>query len=125
MMPSWVLLIVGGVLGTVGRYVLAGAVYARTGAAFPYGTLAVNILGCLVIGFLSTLADRRSLLTPEFRLFWMIGLLGAFTTFSTLIYESWRLMQDGQMLLAGTNLLGSLMLGLAALWVGSLVAGLL
>jgi len=124
-MQRWLLLITGGICGTLGRYVLAGAVYEWLGSGFPYGTLTVNSVGCLVIGFLSTLADWRSLLTPEFRLFWMIGLLGAFTTFSTLIYESWRLLQDGQMLLAGANLFGSLMLGLAALWVGSLVASLL
>jgi CrcB protein len=123
-MPWW-WLIAGGVLGTLGRYVLAGAVYDRLGTLFPYGTLAVNTLGCLLIGFLGTLADRKFLLTPEFRLFWMIGLLGAFTTFSTLIYESWRLIQDGQLLAAGVNLLGSLALGLAALWVGSIVAHLL
>lgn len=124
-MTHWWWLIAGGILGTAGRYVLAGAVYARTGAAFPYGTLAVNTLGCLVIGFLSTLADRKFLFTPEFRLFWMIGLLGAFTTFSTLIYESWRLLQDGQLLFAGINLLGSVALGLCALWAGSIIAQLL
>ncbi len=125
MMQRWLLLIAGGVCGTVGRYVLAGAVHEWLGSTFPYGTLTVNGLGCLAIGFLSTLADRRALLTPEFRLFWMIGLLGAFTTFSTLIYESWRLLQDGQLALAGINVIGSVLLGLGALWVGSLLAGLL
>ena len=124
-MQKWLMLLLGGVFGTAGRYVLAGAVYRWLGTDFPYGTLAVNALGCLVIGFLSTLAEQKFLLTPEARLFWMVGLLGAFTTFSTLIYESWRLMQDGEMLLASVNLLGSLALGLLALWLGYLAASLL
>lgn len=124
-MRQWMWLAAGGVVGTVARYVIAGTVYARWGSRFPYGTLVVNALGCLVIGFLGTLADRKFLLSPEFRLFWMIGLLGAFTTFSTMIYESWRLLQDGQLLLAGVNLLGSVALGLLALWAGSIIAQLL
>ena len=124
-MQKWLMLLVGGLFGTAGRYVLAGAVYRWLGTSFPYGTLAVNTLGCLVIGFLGALAEQKFLLTPEARLFWMVGLLGAFTTFSTLIYESWRLIQDGEMLLAGANLLGSLALGLLALWVGHLIASLL
>ena len=124
-MQKWAMLLLGGLLGTAGRYVLAGAVYRWLGTDFPYGTLAVNALGCLIIGFLSTLAEQKFLLTPEARLFWMVGLLGAFTTFSTLIYESWRLMQDGEMVLASVNLLGSLALGLCALWLGHLAASLL
>ena len=95
-MQKWIVLAVGGVVGTIARYALAGAVYRWAGTGFPYGTLAVNALGCAVIGFLGTLADEKFLLTPDARLFWMVGLLGAFTTFSTLIYESWRLLQDGE-----------------------------
>ena len=121
----WIYLIVGGIAGTVGRYLLSGAVYRWAGSSFPFGTLVVNLSGCLIIGFLATLAERKMLLTAEFRLFWMIGFLGAFTTFSTLIYESWRLLQDGQWWLAGANLLGSLVLGLGALWLGSLAASIL
>ncbi len=124
-MFKWIMLLAGGVCGTFGRYVLAGAVYRVLGTGFPYGTLAVNTLGCLVIGFLATLSDQKFLLTPELRMFWMVGLLGAFTTFSTLIYESWRLMQDGQGMLAGVNLLGSLALGLLAFWLGHLAASAL
>ncbi len=124
-MQKWCVLAAGGICGTAGRYLLAGAVYRWLGAGFPYGTLAVNTLGCLVIGFLSALAEQKFLLSPEARLFWMVGLLGAFTTFSTFIYESWRLIQDGAVVLAGANLLGSLVLGLAALWLGHVAASLL
>lgn len=121
---KWGLLALGGILGTVGRYLLSGAVYRWMGTAFPYGTLVVNVSGCLVIGFLGTLADKKFLLGPDARLFVMIGLLGAFTTFSSLIYESWKLFQDGQLMLGAVNLAGSIVLGLAAFWIGSLIASL-
>ena len=124
-MQKWLTLLVGGLCGTAGRYVLAGAVYRWLGTGFPYGTLVVNTLGCLVIGVLSALAEQKFFLTPEAQLLWMVGLLGAFTTFSTLIYESWRLVQDGEAFLASVNLLGSLTLGLGALWLGHLTASLL
>lgn len=96
---------------------------ARKG--FPYGTLTVNTLGCLLAGFLSALTDQKFLLKLETRVFWIIGLLGAFTTFSSLIYESWQFIQDGKFLPAGANLLGSLLLGLPALWAGHVAASLL
>lgn len=124
-MQKWIMLLMGGLCGTAGRHVLASVVYRWLGTGFPFGTLAVNALGCLVIGVLSALAEQKFLLAPEARMFWMVGLLGAFTTFSTLIYESWRLIQDGEMVLAGINLLGSLIVGLFALWAGHRVASLL
>ena len=122
---KWGGLIVGGILGTLGRSLLSTSVYRWLGTAFPYGTLVVNLLGALAIGFLATLAEKKFLLTPEFRMFWMIGFLGAFTTFSSLIYESWKLIQDGQLFLAGANLMGSVILGLMAFWLGSIAASVL
>lgn len=124
-MHKWIMLLAGGLLGTAARYWLAGVAYRRLGEGFPYGTLAVNLLGCLAVGFLGTLADQKFLFKPDTRVFLMVGLLGAFTTFSTLIYESWRLIQDGELLLAGTNLFGSMALGLVALWLGHLAASVL
>ena len=124
-MQKWVLLLAGGLIGTAGQYALTGTVHRWFGTAFPYGTLAVNTVGCLAVGFFGTLADQKLMLSSEARVFWMIGLLGAFTTFSALIYESWRLIQDGKILLASTNMLGSLVLGLAALWLGHLMASVL
>ena len=124
-MQQWCMLLVGGLCGTAGRYVLAGAVYRWLGTGWPYGTLAVNASGCLIMGFVSTLAEQKFLLTPSSRSFWMIGLLGAYTTFSTLIYESWQLLQGGEWLLALLNLQGSLAVGLLALWIGHLLAFLL
>ncbi len=121
-MQKWLMLLSGGLIGTAGRYLLAGAVGRWLGTGFPYGTLAVNTLGCLAAGFLASLAEPKAFLTPEARLFWMVGLLGAFTTFSALIYESWMLIRGGQAALAGANLAGSIALGLAALWLGHLAA---
>ena len=124
-MQKWIMLAVGGICGTLGRYVLGGAVYGWLGTDFPYGTLVVNLLGCFVIGFLGVLADQKFLLNANVRLFLMVGLLGAFTTFSSLIYESWKLLQDGEVMLASVNLLGSVVFGLLALWLGSLLASVL
>ena len=124
-MQQWLVLVAGGICGTLARYLLSGSVYRWLGTGFPYGTLVVNTLGCLVIGCIAALSDQKFLLKPETRLFWMTGLLGALTTFSTLIYESWRLIQDGELALAGVNLFGSLALGLGAFWLGHLAASLL
>jgi len=124
-MQKWLMLLAGGMVGTAGRYLVSEGVYRWLGTGFPTGTLAVNTLGCLVIGFLATLIDQKFLLKPEARLFLMVGMLGAFTTFSTLIYESWRLIQGGQGWLAAVNLVGSVCLGLAALWIGHAAATLL
>ena len=121
-MQKWLMLLAGGICGTAGRYLLSGFVYQWYGLKFPYGTLAVNGLGCLIIGFIATLADQKLLLSPEARMFWIVGLLGAFTTFSALIYESWQLWQHGDFLLAIVNLQGSLILGLGAFWIGHVIA---
>ncbi len=81
-------LIIGGSLGTCARYALAGAVYRVTGANFPYGTLAVNLSGCLLLGFLTTMAEKKFVLGSDVRTLLMIGFCGAFTTFSTFIFET-------------------------------------
>jgi len=117
-MQKRLLLLAGGACGTAGRYLLSGAVYRLWGAHFPYGTLVVNLLGCLAIGFLGSLSEQKIL-------FLMVGLLGVFTTFSTFMYDSWKLMQNGELLLACVNLTGSLLLGLMALWVGHMIASFL
>ena len=109
----------GGFLGSIGRYLLSGAVYRIfQNNSFPSGTAVVNILGCFVIGIGSALVDQRQLLSPETRLFFLIGLLGGFTTFSTFGYETMALMRDGQLLSAGANVLIQVIVGLAAVFFG-------
>ena len=85
---KWFSLALGGVAGTFARYVLGGVIYQLFGTSFPYGTLAVNLLGCLIIGFLAALAEEKFLLGPNARLLLMVGFCGAFTTFSTFIFET-------------------------------------
>ena len=121
---KWVYLLGGGLVGTAGRYTISSAM-ARLSQPFPYHTLAVNTAGCLIAGFIIGLTDRAGAMAFEARMFWMTGLLGAFTTFSALIIETWRLLQDGQLALAGTNLIGSAAAGLFALWLGARAASII
>ena len=108
----------GGFAGAVARYALDGWVSARTGGSFPYGTLVVNLSGSLLIGFLFAVAIERGVLSAEVRGPLMIGFVGAYTTFSTLALESWRLAEDGAWVLAMANLGVSAVLGVAAVIAG-------
>lgn len=114
----------GGFIGSVMRYFLSGFVHRFIFAesSFPYGTLSVNLFGCLLIGFFSGLVEIRQLFTPEIRLFIFIGLLGGFTTFSSFGYETFVLARGGQMIAAFSNMLLHLTLGLAAVWFGHALA---
>jgi CrcB protein len=85
---------------------------------FPVGTLAVNILGCFLIGALNGLAETRSLLGPDIRIFLFIGVLGGFTTYSTFGFESLDLLKDGAIFRASANILLHVLLGLSAVWIG-------
>jgi CrcB protein len=124
-MKTILVLCASGALGTLARYSLSGLVYRIFGSRFPYGTLAVNLLGCLLLGFLATLAEVRLALTPSMRLFLMIGFCGAFTTFSTLIYESFNLIRDGQTVSAFMNLMITVILGFMLFRVGMLIGELI
>jgi len=109
----------GGFLGALARYGLSGLVHRfAPHATFPYGTLVVNLLGCLVIGVLAGLAESRQLFGPEFRTFVLIGILGGFTTFSTFGYETVAMIRDGEQLRAVANVGTHVMLGLALVWLG-------
>lgn len=112
-------LAVGFLFGGYARYFLAARVYQGLGTTFPYGTLAVNLSGCLAIGFLDALAESRALLGPEARLLLMTGFCGAYTTFSTLILETSNLLGDGQAALALVNYLGSGLGGLLLFKLGA------
>jgi fluoride exporter len=112
----------GGFLGSIARYLLGGAIHRLVQApVFPFGTLVVNVSGCLAIGLLGGLADQRGLLSPGARVFLLIGVLGGFTTFSSFGYETFQLARDGETLLALANILLQLVLGLSAVWAGNAV----
>lgn len=115
----------GGFAGAVLRYAIAGWVQRWGGdGRLPYGTLVVNVIGCLIIGLLSHLAESRQVL-PDLRGFVFVGLLGAFTTFPTFGSETLELWQEGRGLLAVANAALNLGLGLAAVWGGRRLAGLI
>ena len=116
----------GGFVGAVLRYWLSSTVQQLSNSAlFPVGTLVVNVLGCLVIGFLSELAEEHGLFTAEARAFVFIGILGGFTTFSTFSNETMNLLRNGQNTLAFGNAAGHLILGLGAVWAGRTLAYLI
>jgi len=114
----------GSALGGVARYGCSGLAARYIGVAFPWGTLIVNVSGCLVIGFLATLAsaDGRLLLSPDARAFLMIGVCGGFTTFSAFSIETLNLARDGEWLWAGANVILSVVLCLLAVWFGHIGA---
>lgn len=117
-------LAVGGLAGTAARYLLAGGINQAMGAGFPYGTMAVNLSGCFLIGLFDSMAEARFLIGPSGRLLLMVGFCGAYTTFSTLIFETSNLMRDGQMLRASLNFLGSGAAGLILLRLGMVLGKL-
>jgi CrcB protein len=109
---------IGGAAGAVSRYLVDGWVSERTGGAFPFGTLIVNLSGTFLLGLLATLALERSVLPALIRPPVLIGFLGAYTTFSTWMLESWRLAEQGALLGAVADIGGSVVLGLLALGAG-------
>jgi fluoride exporter len=113
-----VLIALGGAFGSVTRYLVDGWVLDRFAGVFPYGTLVVNVSGAFALGFLAALTIDRAVLPAEIRGPLMIGFLGAYTTFSTLMLESWRLAEDGQLLAGLLNVAGSMVLGVVAVVLG-------
>ncbi len=118
-LPQLLLVGLGGFLGSIGRFVMAGAVNRFSPAlGFPIGTLTVNILGCVLIGLLHGLSETRHLLGPDIRIFLFIGVLGGFTTYSTFGFESFALLKDGEFFKTSVNILLHVVLGLSAVWIG-------
>jgi len=112
----------GGFLGASARYLVGGLVYRWLTPQFPYATLFINVSGCFGIGLLAVLAEERFGIGPEARLFWMAGVLGGYTTFSTFGYETFTLARDGSYVLAAVNVVGQVLLGLIAVWAGVVAA---
>jgi CrcB protein len=108
----------GGAIGAVLRYWASNGVYALLGREFPYGTMAVNILGSLLMGFLFVMLVDRMDVSAAWRAIFLIGFLGAFTTFSTFSIETLNLIEDGALLSAGLNMILSVALCVLAAWIG-------
>jgi CrcB protein len=121
-MQRLLLIALAGSLGALARYGLAGFVQNNSGSSFPWGTISVNVLGTFLFGFIWSLADERLLISSETRLIVLTGFMGAFTTFSTFMFETGTLMQDDQWLMAFGNLSLQLIAGIICLFLG-LAAG--
>ena len=117
-MKSIIIIAVGGAIGSVARYGTQTCVYRLYPSVFPLGTFLINLLGSLLIGVIYALAEKGNLLTPEWRLFLTTGFCGGFTTFSTFAYENANLMRSSDFLYAGLYIVGSVVLGIAAVFLG-------
>ncbi len=126
-MRLYFLIALGGALGSVLRFWLSGLVAAQVGETFPWGTLAINVTGSFVIGFFATLSgpDGRAFVSAETRQFVMTGICGGYTTFSSFSLQTLNLARGGEWLRAGGNITGSVVLCLAAVWLGHLLAATL
>ena len=125
-MTNILLIGLGGFIGSILRYLASGYVQQSTKSVdFPYGTLAVNVIGCFVIGFLAQLAEGRGVFTSESRSFVFVGILGGFTTFSAFGNETLNLARDSQMMNALANVGANVILGLFAVWLGRTVSYLI
>ena len=115
----------GGAIGALMRFWMSTGIYALLGRGFPYGTLAVNVMGCLLIGFLGGLVDFRGVLDPQQRLFLIVGVLGGFTTFSTFAFETLMLAQDAAVFRAAANIVAQVVIGIVAAMIGYVGARLI
>jgi CrcB protein len=124
-MTKWFSFIITSLLGAFARYYLATFVYKKLGTGFPYGTLLVNLSGCLAIGFFNSLAESRMLLSPIERLALMTGFCGAFTTFSSFLLETSNLLKLGEWGLGVSNVAVSVTVGLIFLRLGETLGRLI
>lgn len=115
---------VGGAVGAVLRFLMSTGIYRVVGRDFPYGTMAVNVIGSFFIGLMFILMVERLSLTPEWRAGILVGLIGAFTTFSTFSFETLALLEEGELLKSVINVLLSVVLCLGATWVGMMMGRL-
>lgn len=121
-MQKYLLIALGGALGSVARYWVGSTVGGRMGVRFPYGTLVVNVTACLVIGFTLTYLGDRAEVNPAWRYLIPVGFIGAYSTFSTYEWETLSTLRSGAFFLASLYAVGSLILGLAATWCGAALA---
>ena len=121
---TYLLIGIGGFLGANARYLVAGWITERLGGAFPYGTFIINVSGSFILGFFLEIISDHLFAHPYWRLFFAIGFLGAYTTFSTFSFESLALLQEGSYFLASANIVGSVMLGLIAVLAGMIISRL-
>lgn len=124
-MEKYLYIAIGGALGSIARYWVGSTVASRLGTKFPYGTFVINMTACLIIGFTITYLSKRAELNAVWRYLIPVGFVGAYSTFSTYEWETLSNLRAGALLLAALYAVGSLIVGLAAVWGGSILAELL
>lgn len=117
------MVMLGGATGSLTRYIVGSAIMTRLGPRFPIGTLAINVSGSFLIGLIMTVLTERFQPHPNWRLLLVVGFLGGYTTFSSFEWETLGLVRDGGRWLGVFNIVGSVVLGYAAVWLGSVIAG--
>jgi CrcB protein len=117
-MTKYLIVALGGALGSMLRFWAGGYVGSRLGTRFPYGTFVINLTASFLIGFVMTLLAERTHWSPNWRYLIPIGFIGGYSTFSTFEYETFRVFQDGEFLIVGLNIVGSVALGFLSVWLG-------
>lgn len=115
----------GGALGAMGRYFISTWIYSKGDFVFPWGTFAVNVLGSFILGLVYVWGTEKMIISPNARAFLAVGFIGAFTTFSTFSLETLNIIKDGEIRIVLLNTVGSIVLGLFAVWVGTICAGVI
>ena len=121
-LTKYLVVLVGGGIGSLTRYVASTAIMQRFGGAFPLGTFVINITGSFLIGLLMTMFTERLDWSPNWRLLLVTGFLGGYTTFSSYEYESLQALRHGTKWMGLANLVGSVIAGYIAVWLGALLA---
>lgn len=120
-MQRYLLIAVGGALGSIARYWVSSSIVGRMGIKFPYGTLIVNLTSCVIIGFSMTYLGRRAEISPAWRFLIPVGFIGAYSTFSTYEWETLTSIRAGAFAIGALYAVGSLIFGLVAAWGGSML----
>lgn len=121
-MEKFLIVMAGGAVGSLARYVAGTAIMTRFGGRFPLGTLAVNVTGCFLIGVIMTVLTREAAPHPNWRLLLVVGFLGGYTTFSSFAYETFVAAQDGSPWIGLLNVVTSVVVGYLAVWLGAIIA---
>jgi fluoride exporter len=119
-MTKYLMVAIGGALGSVLRFWVGDYVSNRMGTRFPYGTFIINVTASFLIGLILTVLAERAHWSPNWRYFIPIGFIGGYSTFSTFEYETFRSFQDGEVLMAGLNIVLSVIVGFVSVWLGAI-----